>query len=88
MQPSPTNEDKDLKREKLQQRCQIDNSICCIMMAKKRMKHPFLIAEVICRLKARFIPKPALIKKRIEALIEQECLERDPTDRFVYRYLS
>lgn len=80
--------DEEMKQKTLQQRHQIDNSICCIMMMRGKMKHALLVAEVICRLKTRFLPKPALIKKRIEALIEQEYLERDKNDRSVYHYLS
>jgi len=47
-----------------------------------------LTAEVITQLQARFQPKPNDIKKRIEALIEQEYLERDAADRGVYNYLA
>jgi len=66
----------------------MDAAIVRIMKIRKNMKHPLLVAEVIAQLKARFVPKPAKIKKRIEALIEQEYLERDKADRSVYKYLA
>jgi len=87
MQPlGDVDEDDDLKQRRIEQQRQIDSSICCIMMSRGRVQHPFLVAEVISRLKCRFVPKPAMIKKRIEALIQQEYIERDPADRSVYRY--
>ena len=78
---------EDQKLIALQQRHQIDSSICCIMMTRRILKHATLMAEVMCRLKCRFLPRPSLIKKRIEAMIEQEYLERDKQDRSVYHYL-
>lgn len=79
-------QDEDQKAKKIQQQHQIDASICCIMMSRKIMRHPLLVAEVISRLKARFLPKPYIIKKCIEAMIEQEYLVRDVHDRSTYRY--
>jgi len=72
----------------LQRRHQIDAGVVRIMKTRKQMKHPLLVAEVIAQLKPRFTPTPPMIKKRIEALIEQEYLERDKTDRSVYKYLA
>ena len=42
-----------------------------------------LVAEVTEQLKARFLPSPVIIKKRIEGLIEREYLARKPEDRLV-----
>lgn len=81
-------ETQEKKEKRIQQQYQIDNSICCIMMTRRKLSHPILVREVICRLKSRFIPRSYIIKKRIEALIEQEYLERDPQDRSSYRYVS
>jgi cullin 3 len=81
-------EEEDKKLIELQRRHQMDAAIVRIMKIRKTMKHPLLVAEVIAQLKARFVPKPAKIKKRIEALIEQEYLERDKADRSVYKYLA
>ncbi|CAI7786261.1 unnamed protein product, partial [Closterium sp. NIES-54] len=47
-----------------------------------------LCSEVTKQLQARFLPNPAVIKKRIESLIEREFLERDRNDRKLYRYLA
>ena len=35
-----------------------------------------------------FKPQPAMIKKRIESLVEREFLERDPEDRTRFKYVS
>jgi cullin 3 len=55
----------------------------------KFFKHNILVAEVTDQLRARFLPSPVIIKKRIEGLIEREYLARTPEDRFVkcYEYL-
>lgn len=50
------------------------------------MKHNDLILEVTKQLASRFSPDPLAIKKRIEALIEREYLERCE-DRKSYNYL-
>lgn len=49
----------------------------------------FIIAfQVTQQLKARFLPSPVVIKKRIEGLIEREYLARTPEDRKVYTYVA
>jgi len=80
--------DDEEKIIELQRRHQIDAAIVRIMKIRKTMKHPQLTGEVISQLKSRFSPTPNVIKKRIEALIEQEYLERDKGDRSVYKYLA
>jgi len=72
----------------LQRRHQMDAAVVRIMKARKTMKHAQLVGEVMQQLAARFKAKPPDIKKRIEALIEQEYLERDQKDRGVYNYLA
>jgi len=72
----------------LQRRHQIDAATVRIMKARKTMRHNLLVAEVIQQLSARFKPTPNNIKKRIEALIEQEYLARDVKDRALYNYLA
>jgi len=72
----------------LQRRHQMDAAVVRIMKARKTMKHAQLVGEVMGQLAARFKARPPDIKKRIEALIEQEYLERDTKDRGVYNYLA
>jgi cullin 3 len=67
-------------------RHQMDAAIVRIMKARKTLKHVDLVAEVIKQLRARFLPKPVDIKKRIQNLIELEYLERDENDRQLYHY--
>jgi len=52
------------------------------------LDHNTIITEVTRQLAGRFLPNPAVIKKRIESLIEREFLERDAEDRKLYRYLA
>jgi cullin 3 len=79
---------KEKKTIELQRRHQMDAAIVRIMKTRKKLRHNLLVAEVIQQLSARFQPKPNDIKKRIEALIEQEYLERDAQDRGMYNYLA
>jgi hypothetical protein len=55
------------------------------MQSRKRLEHNQLITEALLHL--RFRPNVADLKKRIEALIEREYLERDPDDMRMYKYL-
>ncbi len=56
------------------------------MKARRVLDHNSIVAEVTRQLSARFQSHPTVIKKRIESLIERESLERDRTDRRLYRY--
>jgi cullin 3 len=60
---------------------QIEAAIVRIMKNRKLMEHNALIAEVTTQLSPRFLPNPVMTKKRIEALIDREYLERSPDDR-------
>ncbi|XP_034942542.1 cullin-3 isoform X2 [Chelonus insularis] len=73
--------DEDRKHE-------IEAAIVRIMKARKRMPHNILVTEVTEQLRARFLPSPMIIKKRIEGLIEREYLARTPEDRKVYTYVA
>ena len=57
-----------------------------IMKTRKQLNHIQLVTETIQMIKM-FRAQPAMIKQRIEALIEREYLERDEDDRTLYRYL-
>ena len=67
---------------------QIEAAIVRIMKARKVLDHNSIITEVTRQLSSRFLPNPAVIKKRIESLIEREFLERDAEDRKLYRYMA
>ena len=80
--------EEENKAIELQRRHQMDAAIVRIMKTRKQQRHNLLVAEVISQLSARFKPKPNDIKKRIEALIEQEYMERDKDERGTYNYLA
>ena len=65
----------------------IEAAIVRIMKARKTLEHQQLLAEVLSQL-AFFRPNPKIIKRRIEALIDREYLERDPDTANSYRYLA
>lgn len=65
----------------------IEAAVVRIMKARKTLSHQQLLAEVLSQL-AFFRPNPKLIKRRIEALIDREYLERDPDTPNSYRYLA
>ncbi|XP_060194007.1 cullin-3A-like [Lycium barbarum] len=67
---------------------QIEAAIVRIMKSRRVLDHNNIVAEVTKQLQSRFLPNPVVIKKRIESLIEREFLERDKTDRKLYRYLA
>lgn len=64
---------------------QIEAAIVRIMKARRVLDHHTIVAEVTHQLSARFNPNPLVIKKRIESLIEREFIERDQSDRKLYR---
>lgn len=67
---------------------EIEAAIVRIMKARKTLQHNVLVAECTEQLKARFLPSPVVIKKRIEGLIEKEYLSRTHEDRKVYTYVA
>lgn len=67
---------------------QIEAAVVRIMKARRVADHHTIVAEVTRQLSDRFLPNPTVVKKRIENLIEREFLERDATDRKLYRYLA
>ncbi|KAI0264505.1 Cullin-domain-containing protein [Gloeopeniophorella convolvens] len=70
-----------------ERRHQTDACIVRIMKDRKHMTHNDLVNEATRQLAPRFLPNPLNIKKRIEALIEREYLERCE-DRKSYNYLA
>ena len=57
-------------------------AIVRVMKNRKALDHNNLVTEVIGQLQGRFNPTPSMIKKRIEALIDREYLERAPGNRY------
>lgn len=66
---------------------QADAAIVRTMKARKELDHQSLISEVIRQL-TQFQATPALLKKRIATLIDQEFIKRDPTTRGRYIYMA
>ncbi|KAK4264654.1 hypothetical protein QN277_025800 [Acacia crassicarpa] len=66
----------------------IDAATMRIMKSRKVLGHQQLVLECIEMLSSRtFKPNPRVIKIRIDNLISQDYLERDPDDSNTYRYL-
>jgi cullin 3 len=70
-----------------ERRYQTEACIVRIMKDRKQLTHNTLVNEVTRQLVSRFQPNPVDIKKRIEALIDREYLERSE-DRKSYNYLA
>ena len=51
------------------------------LQARRTEEHNNLVSEVTKQLTPRFLAQPAMIKKRIESLIERDFLERRDGDR-------
>ncbi|QRV88795.1 cullin family [Ceratobasidium sp. AG-Ba] len=66
----------------------IDAAIVRIMKAKKTLTYEQLKTETIEALKKHFLPTVADIKKRIDDLQEKEYIERDLSDKNLFRYVA
>ena len=84
-----TQEEKDSTRQTVDEdrKHAIEAAIVRIMKARKTLQHQQLVAEVLAQL-SFFRPNVKVVKKRIEALIEREYLERAPDTLNTYRYLA
>ena len=67
---------------------QIEAAIVRVMKSRRVLGHNEVVTEVTKMLSGRFLPSPAMIKQRIESLIEREFLERDAEERRRYKYVS
>ncbi|XP_070392565.1 cullin-3-A-like [Dermacentor albipictus] len=70
-----------------ERRYELEAAIVRIMKARKTLSHDDLLVEVTNVLKARYTPSPAAFKKRVDALIEREYLERATENPEVYIYM-
>lgn len=59
-----------------------------LVFTPRLISRHWLPPQVTQQLRARFLPSPVVIKKRIEGLIEREYLARTPEDRKVYTYVA
>lgn len=66
----------------------LDGTIIRIMKSRKVLLYNQLIALVLEQLKLKFRPSVAFIKNRVEDLINQEYLQRDPNDHGLLSYLA
>ncbi|KAL1582762.1 hypothetical protein WHR41_08351 [Cladosporium halotolerans] len=67
----------------------VEAAIVRIMKQRKELAHTSLLNETISQLSAQFKPDVAMIKKKVESLIEREYLERiDDAPVPSYRYLA
>ena len=67
---------------------QVEAAIVRVMKSRRTMNHNAVVSEVTQLLSQRFMPSPAMIKQRVESLIDREFLERDEADRRTYRYVA
>jgi len=66
----------------------VDAAIVRIMKIRRSFSYQLLMNEVALQLQTRFQAQPPLVKKRIDALIEQEYIKRDETDRNILLYIA
>ncbi|WFC95252.1 hypothetical protein MBRA1_001899 [Malassezia brasiliensis] len=80
---TPTERKETTAKVEEERKNQVDACIVRVMKSRKTLAHNELVNEVVRQLLPRFQPTPALIKKRIEALLEREFLEvpRVPPER-------
>ncbi|EGD77867.1 hypothetical protein PTSG_09501 [Salpingoeca rosetta] len=67
---------------------EVEACIVRVLKNRKQLHYNDIVVEVTQQLAKRFQPPPLLIKKRLEALIDREFVERDDKDRTLYRYLA
>ncbi|KAK7047187.1 hypothetical protein VNI00_006853 [Paramarasmius palmivorus] len=66
----------------------IDAAVIRIMKAKKNMQFEALITETADALKKHFKSDVAMIKKRIDVLVEEEYTSREPENRNQFKYVA
>ncbi|KAL1427485.1 hypothetical protein MTO96_017199 [Rhipicephalus appendiculatus] len=68
-------------------RYELEAAIIRIMKARKTLSHEDLLAEATKLLQTRYTPSPAAFRKRVDALVEREYLEKAGDDPEVYNYV-
>ncbi|KAG5638979.1 hypothetical protein H0H81_008199 [Sphagnurus paluster] len=66
----------------------LDAAIVRIMKARKELSYEQLKAATIDAVKNHFVPAVDVIKKRIDALVESDYLERSPHDKSLFLYIA
>jgi len=68
----------------------VDAAVVRTMKIRKQMNHRDLMTDVIQQLQHRFQVQPAMLKRRIATLIDQEYMQRDPDPkkRNTYHYMA
>jgi cullin 3 len=88
LKEAPAEKEVTLMKVNTQRQFEVDACIVRVLKSKKAMAHQQLIMSVITQLKKRFVPKPMVIKKRIETLISKDYIRRNKDDAQVYEYIS
>ncbi len=78
----------DSKAQAESRKHQVDAAIVRVMKRTKTMLHNDLVTHITGTLASSFSVDTALIKARIEVMLEQDYLERDAGDRSRYNYLA
>ncbi|KAL1486434.1 hypothetical protein MTO96_031389 [Rhipicephalus appendiculatus] len=68
-------------------RYELEAAIIRIMKARKTLSHEDLLVEVTKLLQTRYTPSPAAFRKRVDALVEREYLEKAGEDPEEYNYV-
>lgn len=66
----------------------LDAAIVRIMKARKELTYEQLKTTTIDAVKNHFVPTVDAIKKRIDALVESDYLERSPDDKTKFFYVA
>jgi len=67
---------------------QVEAALVRLMKARRTLPYNNIVAEITQQLSPRFLPTTALIKGRVESLVERMFLERDPQDHRIYHYVA
>lgn len=78
---------KTVEKVEEDRKFELDAAIVRIMKSRKTLVYNELVIETVKQIH-RFKPSPQFIKKRIDALLEREYLQRDENDRQVYHYVA